>query len=235
MLLRTLTTLVAVLCAAIPSIAGDIEGTIIVKRKLSKRNVTPEVSTYDRGIAVELGSDQYNNDPLGFERSHVVVYLEGATPSEPVQTSMEQESRRFVPDLLVVPAGSSIAFPNRDLIFHNVFSLSKPKSFDLGNYPKGDSRTVVMGKPGIVYVNCHLHPNMSAAIVVTPNRWGTRVDPSGHFVLHDVPAGSYTIVAWHKTAGFLRQTVRVDAERPSSIKFLVPFEAEETTEAVAKR
>ena len=89
---------------------------------------------------------------------------------------MEQQNRRFAPDLVVIPAGSSVSFPNFDPIFHNVFSLSKAKSFDLGNYSKGQTRMVTFPKPGIVAVYCHLHPNMAGTIVVTPNQWGVRVD-----------------------------------------------------------
>ena len=107
--------------------------------------------------------------------------------------------------MIVVPAGSTVSFPNLDPIFHNVFSLSKPKSFDLGNYPKDHTRTVTFPKPGIVIVGCHLHANMSAVIVVTPNRWSTTADAQGHFTLPAVPPGAYTVVAWHKSVGIFPQ------------------------------
>ena len=94
-----------------------------------------------------------------------------------------------------MPVGSTVSFPNNDPVFHNVFSLSNSKSFDLGNYPKGHTRTVTFTKPGIVFVNCHLHPNMSAAILVSPNQWSTKADKAGHFKLQDVPPGKYTVVA----------------------------------------
>jgi plastocyanin len=221
--------------AAIASLAAaDIEGTVIIKRKLSKRKVTASAGAYQRGTAVKLAVDK-SGDPLAFERSHVVVYVEGPLPSEPVNAVIEQKGRQFLPDLLVVPAGSTVSFPNRDLIFHNVFSLSKPKIFDLGNYPKDQTRDVVFSKPGIVYVNCHLHPNMSAAIVVTPNKWSTIADGSGRFVLPNLPPGSYTVVAWHKAAGFFRRTVRVDENRAATVEFLIPFTEEEPPQALAQR
>ncbi len=125
---------------------------------------------------------------------------------------LNQQDRGFTPDLVVVPAGSTVSFPNLDPIFHNVFSLSKAKSFDLGNYPKDHTRTVTFSKPGIVIVGCHLHANMSAVIVVTPNRWSTTADAQGHFTLPAVPPGTYTIVAWHKSAGFFRKKIEVTAE-----------------------
>jgi polysaccharide lyase family 4-like protein len=125
---------------------------------------------------------------------------------------------------VVIQAGSKVSFPNNDPIFHNFFSLSGPKTFDLGNYPKGDTRMVMFPDPGIVYVNCHLHPNMTGTIVVAPNRWNTQADREGRFALQDVPPGKYTIVAWHKAAGFFRQTVVVAEGRDENVEFLIPID-----------
>jgi hypothetical protein len=136
---------------------------------------------------------------------------------------------------VVAPVGSAVSFPNMDAIFHNVFSLSKPKLFDLGNYPKGQTRTVVFPVAGIVYVYCHLHPNMAASIVVTPNQWSAKVDRDGRFRLPDVPPGRYTAVAWHKTAGFFRQTVLVSENGAPPLQFVIPFEADKADGLVAGR
>ncbi|HEY3835982.1 MAG TPA: carboxypeptidase regulatory-like domain-containing protein [Bryobacteraceae bacterium] len=165
-------------------------------------------------------------DPLAVERARVVIFLEGQFPASPVTAMMEQKERRFVPELLVIPVGSTVSFPNLDPIFHNVFSLSKAKSFDLGNYAKDHTRTVTFNKPGVEFVNCHLHANMSAAIVVTPNGWRATAGRDGRFLLHDVPAGSYTIVAWHKAAGSFRQAVTVAPKQGASVEFLVPLSGE---------
>jgi plastocyanin len=211
---------------AVPVHAGNIEGTVVIKKKLTKRRVTAEVPMYERGPAVELGADQ-ESDPLAFERSRVAVYLEGRLQEQvpaPAAAKMEQTDRRFSPEMLVIQAGSKVSFPNNDPIFHNVFSLSGPKTFDLGNYPKGDTRTVAFPEPGIVYVNCHLHPNMTATIVVAPNKWNTRADREGRFELPEVPPGKYTIVAWHKAAGFLRQTVVVEPGGNEQVEFLIPLD-----------
>jgi plastocyanin len=208
---------------------ADIHGTILVDRKLTPRNVTAAAGLYQRGVAVELKSDS-GEDPLAFERSHVAVYVEKgpavAAPSNVTASpsaAIEQRDRRFAPDLVVIPAGSSVSFPNFDPIFHNVFSLSKAKSFDLGNYPKGQSRVVSFPTPGVVAVYCHLHPNMVATVVVTPNAWSTRVDPSGTFTLKDVPPGTYTVVAWHKTVGTFTKTVIVGPARDSEVSFTLPY------------
>jgi plastocyanin len=212
------------LASAVSLRANDITGTITIQHKLTKPRVTPTGDLYERGTAVPLAAND-QQDPLTYERTHVVIYLEGdSAVSRPVTAELSQQDRSFTPDLVVVPAGSTVSFPNMDPIFHNVFSLSKVKAFDLGNYPKDHTRTVTFAKPGIVFVGCHLHANMSAVIVVTPNRWGTSADPEGHFSLRDVPPGTYTVVAWHKSAGFFRKKIEVTAGRNATVDFAIPLD-----------
>lgn len=205
--------------------SADIQGTVVIERRLTKAKVTAAAGSYSRGVSVELQSDS-SGDALDFERSHVVIYLEGAFGSQPMTATLEQKGRQFLPDLVVVPVGSTVSFPNLDPIFHNVFSLSKPKEFDLGNYPKDHTRTVTFTKSGVVFVNCHLHSNMSAVIVITPNQRNTRSGAAGHFRLCDVPPGEYTIVAWHKAAGFFRQAVSVTDAGSTPVHFFIPLAAE---------
>jgi len=117
MRLRVSIVLFALLAMAFCARAETISGTILIKKRLTKRSVTPAVSVYQRGTEVKLGADT-PQDPLAYERSRVVVYLEGpvaapaaATPdSQPAQ--MAQLDRRFSPDLVVISAGSSVKFPN---------------------------------------------------------------------------------------------------------------------------
>ena len=216
---------------------ADIHGTITIERPLTRHNVTASAGMYQRGVSVELGAD-VEADPLAFERAHVAVYIEGVPgppASEIAKASIEQRDRRFVPDLVVVPAGSAVSFPNFDPIFHNVFSLSKAKSFDLGNYPKGQTRLVTFAAPGIVAVYCHLHSNMAATIVVAPNRWAARADENGVFSLKDVPAGTYTVVAWHKTAGTFRKTVTIGATNDAEANFTLPYVESPDAKHVAHR
>jgi plastocyanin len=226
-LLLILIAIAAISAISSSSQAQEITGIILIKKQLTKRRVTPDVSIYQRGTAVELGKDA-SEAPLDYERSRVVIYLEGPGPAStdaanPGPFKMEQINRRFSPDLLVVQAGSTVSFPNMDPVFHNIFSLSKPRSFDLGSYDKGDSRQVAFPKPGIVEVYCHLHPNMASTIVVAPNRWYARADRTGQFRIPDVPPGKYTIVAWHKAAGFFRKSILVEAGRDSVVDFLIPI------------
>jgi plastocyanin len=229
-----------VLCAAtaLAATAGgqDITGTILIKKKLTKPSVTASVSVYQRATTVKLGKDA-EEDSIAFERSRVVLYLAGAGPSgddsaiRPPQ--IQQLDRRFQPDLVVVPIGSAVSFPNMDPIFHNIYSLSKSKTFDLGSYDKGETRKVMFPKPGIVDIYCHLHPNMAATIVVTPNRWYARPDRSGQFRIPNVPPGQYTVVAWHKSAGFFRKSIVVETGHDSFVDFFIPIEVDPKQEAQA--
>ncbi len=230
--------MLSVLCfiaALIPCArAQDITGTILIKKKLTRPNVTAEVPIYQRGAVVRLGKET-QEDPIAYERSHVVVYLEGEGPSADDSTNsipqVQQLNRRFVPDLVVVPVGSTVSFPNMDPIFHNIYSLSKAKTFDLGSYDKGETRKVAFPKPGIVDAYCHLHPNMAATIVVTPNRWYARPDRNGQFRIAKVTPGHYTIVAWHKSAGFFRKSIIVEDGRDSIADFFIPIDAEPKQQA----
>ncbi len=228
--MNRLRTVAAIAALAIGARAQDITGTIQISKKLTKRSVTASIPVYDRGTAVKLGKDVIE-DPLAYERSRVVIYLEGPGPAdaEPTRSgkfAIQQQNRQFSPDILAVRVGSTVSFPNMDPIFHNIFSLSKPKEFDLGSYDKGESRSVVFSKPGIVYVYCHLHPNMSATVVVAPNRWFAQSDAAGHYRIPNVPPGHYTLVAWHKAAGFFRKPVIVEAGHDSVVDFNVPLDTE---------
>ena len=238
--MKRLCILIAIATFANSAGAQDITGTILIKKKLTKRSITPPVSIYQRGTVVTLDKDA-EQDPLAFERSRVVIYLESPPGATPISASpkaaalpMQQLNRRFSPDLIVVPTGGAVSFPNMDPIFHNVFSLSKPKAFDLGSYDKGDSRTVTFTKPGVVYVYCHLHPNMEATIVVTPNRWYARSDASGQYRIPDVPPGHYTLVAWHKAAGFFRKPIVIEPGHNAVADFFIPIDDPATGDAPMK-
>jgi plastocyanin len=226
-----LAALLSLFAIFFPLHAENVTGKIVITKKLTRRRVTAPVPLYDRGPAVGLGADA-EEDPLAFERARVVVYLEGGNVepprpegSQPV-ARIDQQNRRFSTETLVIQAGSKVSFPNFDPIFHNVFSLSRTRTFDLGNYAKGETRVVTFPEPGIVYVNCHLHSNMTATIVVAPNRWNTKADRNGVFGLPDVPPGRYTIVAWHKAAGFFRQKIDIRPGQDAHVDFLIPIKFE---------
>src|SRR5688500_548125 len=154
-----------------------------------------------RPLAGELGMAHGRGAP---EPRRSVVYLEeaprGAFDELPGgRARIDQINEQFVPRLLAVTTGTTVDFPNNDRIYHNVFSLSKPRTFDLGRYAAGRSRAVRFDKPGIVRVFCEIHSHMSAYILVFSHRYFAVTDEAGRYRIEDVPPGQYTIVAWHES------------------------------------
>lgn len=133
----------------------------------------------------------------------VAVWLSpaGAGQQEPAiggaRHRMVQKNKRFTPRTLVVQVGSAVEFPNADPFFHNVFSMYDGKRFDLGLYEAGTSRTVTFTRPGVCFVFCNIHPDMSAVIVVVDTPYAAVSAANGSFVIPDVPPGRYTLSVWH--------------------------------------
>ena len=130
---------------------------------------------------------------------------------------MVQKDKSFRPGVLVIPVGSTVAFPNADPFFHNVFSLFNGRRFDLGLYQSGQSRTVLFNREGISYIFCNIHPEMSAVIISLNTPYHASPDAEGVATLHGVPQGSYRLRVWSElaSADFLRsldRTVRIDRE-----------------------
>ena len=131
-----------------------------------------------------------------------VVYaepLDAAPPRRPVRAALRQRHKTFVPHVLAVPVGSTVAFPNDDTIFHNVFSLSAPQPFDLGLYRAGTSRERTLTRAGVYRVFCNIHPQMTAIVVVVNTPWVTTADGDGRYTL-DLPAGRYRVTAFSERA-----------------------------------
>ena len=117
-------------------------------------------------------------------------------PNPPQTFTLLQKDKMFTPHLLVVPVGSSVAFPNADPFFHNVFSLFDGKRFDLGLYEAGSTRTVVFGREGVSYIFCNIHSEMSAVVVSLSTPFYSIADQRGGFHLKNVPEGEYELHVW---------------------------------------
>ena len=119
-------------------------------------------------------------------------------PSTPSRDRLQlaQKNKEFVPHLLVVQVGSTVEFPNLDPFFHNVFSQFNGKRFDLGLYESGSSRSVHFDKPGVSYIFCNIHPEMSAVVVSVPTPYFTTSSAAGSLIIHDVIPGTYMMHVW---------------------------------------
>jgi plastocyanin len=158
------------------------------------------------------------------ELRHVVVFLKDApvVPTEPTTVEIRQRDENFTPRVVAVPVGSEVRFPNDDPIYHNVFSLSRVRTFNLGRFPRGESKSVRVTKPGIVKVFCEIHSHMTATIMVFNHPWFAMVGDDGRFELSNVPPGPRSITAWHERLGDTTAPVRVDAGRATEADFVLP-------------
>ena len=158
------------------------------------------------------------------ELRNVVVFLADA-PTRPVTAThveIRQRDEQFLPRVVAVPVGSEVSFPNDDPFYHNVFSLGRVRSFNLGRFPKGQSRAVRFNRPGTVKVFCDIHSHMTATVMVFNHPWFAVPDDEGRFEIPDVPPGEQRITAWHERLGDTTLTTRVEPGRAVSIEFVLP-------------
>jgi plastocyanin len=194
--------------------SGVIRGRVDVRRASASG---------ERPAVAELGMAS-PREPVDRRRS--VVYLETApqpafdTPP-PGRAVLDQRNETFVPPLLAITVGSTVEFPNSDRVYHNVFSFSKPRRFDLGRYPRGQSRSVVFDRPGVVRVFCEIHSHMSAYILVFAHRFFAVTDAEGRYRLEGVPPGGYTLALWWDGAVRARRELRVEAGQAVEQDFTV--------------
>lgn len=179
--------------SAAASVKGRIE---LVNSKLKARGGKPDAS----GVVVWLS-------PLNAIAPH------GAPRPRSVIT---QRNKRFLPHIVAVEAGSEVDFPNEDPFFHNVFSIFNGKRFDLGLYASGETRPVNFNRPGISYIFCNIHPQMSAIVVALDTPYFAISGQTGDFNLGNLPAGAYRLGFWHErarpeTLAALTRTLQVNA------------------------
>jgi plastocyanin len=174
---------------------GSIRGTVTLPMSGAGRR--PSVSRPGRTSAADRQQD-------AVDRQTSVVYLENmprGMAGEFIErhARLDQRGERFVPHIVAIGVGGTVDFPNSDATFHNVFSLSDVRSFDLGRYATGKSKSVKFDKPGIVRVFCDIHAHMSAFIFVFAHPYFSVTDAQGHFRIDGVPAGTHSLVLWNET------------------------------------
>jgi plastocyanin len=172
---------------------------------LSQTRSAPVVN--QRYEVVTKGGVVATNPPLA------VVYLEGnfPRPPAPVTVQLPQKDLAFVPSLLPIQVGTRVEFPNLDDTYHNIFSYSAPKRFDLGRY-RPDERPIpseVFDEPGLVTLRCEIHEHMRGIILVLETPYFVVTDETGQFRLEGLPAGTYKLKAWLSSKTTLEKTVEL--------------------------
>ncbi len=210
----------ALFAAAAPTLADTLRGTLAVPAaapRASARNAYP-------GHADAMAS--HTMAPRGAV-SDAVLWLarvpasaESSLAANPKpRPKLAQKDQCFMPRVVSVAAGGAVDFPNLDPIYHNVFSVSTTRRFDLGKYPKGHSRSVTFPKAGLVNVFCDIHSDMAAFVIVTPNRAFAQPGADGAWELPDVPAGRYTLHVWHPDFGAFEREVEIADGRTLALAF----------------
>jgi plastocyanin len=133
--------------------------------------------------------------------AEVIVYITGF-PEEGTKAiaTVAQRDRKFVPDLVAITVGETVSFPNGDPFFHNVFSQSTARKFDLGSFKKDEEKKKDFPGTGVVDVYCNIHPEMAATILVLPNRRHASAGKDGRYVLDGVPVGKWKVFAYSRRA-----------------------------------
>jgi plastocyanin len=186
---------------------GTIRGRVDFLRDVRASDPRPTIA--------ELGMPAHDHGTS--DQRVAVVYLEtgprGAFEERPGPTVvLDQRNETFVPHVLAITAGTTVQFLNSDKTYHNVFSLSKPKRFDLGRYPTGRSKSVRFDRPGIVRVFCEIHSHMSAFILVFAHRHFAVTNARGEYRIDGLPPGNYTVAVWHPVLNAKPLAVRVPEE-----------------------
>lgn len=143
------------------------------------------------------------------ESGNAVIWLQTpdrtSEPSRPTNVSQPkntftvvQHNKRFSPHMLAIPVGSVVEFPNHDPFFHNVFSMFEGKRFDLGLYEAGTTHSVTFDRPGVSFIFCNIHPEMSAVIIVLDTPYHAISNDAGEYTIRNVPPGRYLLSVWHE-------------------------------------
>ncbi len=178
--------LLVALCGSIPARAQSItvSGVVTIANRSRADGNKPDNSNAVVWLTPVPGSSSHEN--------------EIQSQLERQKFQLLQQHKRFDPHVLVVPVGSVVDFPNLDPFFHNVFSLFDGKRFDLGLYEAGTTHSVHFDRPGVCYIFCNIHPEMSAVVMVLGTPYYDVSSRTGVIEISNVPPGRYVVHAWHE-------------------------------------
>jgi plastocyanin len=184
--------------------AATIEGRVALPKATGTTVVNKRYEIVSSGGVVST------NPPVA------VVYLDGEfpLPREVPAVKVEQKDLKFVPQLLVVQAGTRVEFPNLDDTFHNIFSYSPAKRFDLGRYRMDEKPVpaVIFDTPGVVVLRCDIHEHMRGVVLVLATPYFAITDTEGNYRLEGLPAGTYRLKTWLDSRNTQERTVELKAD-----------------------
>ncbi len=198
-----------------PALAGTVDGRIHVP------DPAPPVPNAD--LYGKYGQHNHHAANAAEPASAGVVVLTAETPlpyREMEPPVINQVGLVFEPSVVALQAGNSAEFLNSDPVFHNVFSLSPNKRFDLGRYSRGSSKRVTFEKPGIVRFFCDIHPEMAGVIVITDSPYYAVTDADGRYHIEDVPPGVYTVQVWTEGMTSLQTRGVIEVPDAGSVEFI---------------
>ena len=201
--------------------AGDITGTVRAQGRAEAGDDNDGGNYDSRKFKF---AERVNYDEL----KDFVVYIEGtipgAQPPKEAKQIVTQKDATFSPHVLPIMVGTKVIWPNQDSIYHNVFSASPPKKFDLGLYSKADEKNfkeLLFDKVGQVDVFCSIHAKMHCIILVLENPYFASTDAKNRYCVTNVPAGHYKLTAWHERMPELTQEIDVPATGTVKLDFLM--------------
>lgn len=159
----------------------------------------PLVCAVTQSLAVPLTFSAQQRDGKPLAGAVITLDAQGThlPPAAPVHAILDQVDLAFVPDIVVVPVGSTISFPNSDAVSHQVYSFSPTRRFQLPLYRGKPYPPMVFDQPGVVTLGCNIHDNMLAYVVVTEAPFFGLTDAKGKWAVPDLPSGSYRLHLWH--------------------------------------
>lgn len=183
-------------------------------RALAQEPVIIQVDVVDSGSrAKKSAPEDFSNVAAWLVAADPATQAAAQNPPQKPEAIIIQKNKIFEPHVTIVRVGSSIAFPNEDPFFHDVFSLYNGKRFDLGLYEAGTTRTQHFDRPGVSYLFCNIHENMSAVVLAVDTPFYGVSDHSGRIAITDVPDGHYTLHVFYErsTADQLKSLDKVVA------------------------
>lgn len=180
--------------------AGEITGTVSFSPRSPRTPVM--ISPYARN---RYRPPRATAPWLAGTTETIIVYLDDhpalkQPPDPTAEPVIDQRELTILPHVTPVVTGTTVAFLNSDMVYHNIFSLSKAKQFNLGRFPAGEKHSVTFDRPGVVEVFCDIHSDMNGVVLVLPNPFFTTVNADGSYRISNIPPGTFVVQVWRENS-----------------------------------